>query len=68
VVRARVVLPLAVLAVVCGVSALLVGQGTGPTWSGPVLAPPMGAMPVGVGATLVRGPDLGLLGTAQKRD
>jgi hypothetical protein len=24
----------------------------------------MGALPIGVGATLVRGPDLGLLGTA----
>jgi hypothetical protein len=92
VVRARAVVPLVVLVLVCGVSALLVGQGTGSPaawlalgavaapawagaavragyrpdldWSGPVLSSPMGAVPVGVSATLVRGPDVGLLGTA----
>ncbi|KGH45773.1 hypothetical protein IN07_15340, partial [Modestobacter caceresii] len=92
VVWARAVVPAAVLAGVCGVSALLVGQGTGAPvawsalgvvtapawagaavragyrpdldWSGPVLASPMGAVPVGVSSTLVRGPDVGLLGTA----
>ncbi|KQS58226.1 hypothetical protein ASG36_08885 [Geodermatophilus sp. Leaf369] len=32
-------------------------------WSGPVLSSPMGAVPTGVGATLVRGLDLGVLGT-----
>ncbi|MCZ2849467.1 DUF6297 family protein [Modestobacter sp. VKM Ac-2978] len=91
VVWARAVVPAAVLVGVCGVSALLVGQGTGAPvawlalgavtapawagaavragyrpdldWSGPVLASPMGAVPVGVGSTLVRGPDVGLLGT-----
>jgi hypothetical protein len=92
VVRARAVVPAAVLAVVCGVSALLVGQGTARPldwlalgvatapawaaaavragyrpdldWSGPVVASPFGPLPSGVGATLVRGPDVGLLGTA----
>nr|WP_279590952.1 DUF6297 family protein [Modestobacter marinus] len=92
VVWARAVVPVAVLAGVCGVSALLVGQGAGAPaawlalgaatapawagaavragyrpdldWSGPVLASPMGAVPVGVSSTLVRGPDVGLLGTA----
>ncbi|MCZ2822912.1 MULTISPECIES: DUF6297 family protein [unclassified Modestobacter] len=92
VVWARAVVPAAVLAGVCGVSALLIGQGTGAPaawlvlgvvtapawagaavragyrpdldWSGPVLASPMGAVPVGVSSTLVRGPDVGLLGTA----
>jgi hypothetical protein len=92
VVRARVVLPAVVLVVVLGVSALLVGQGSGSPlawlalgvaaapawagaavrggyrpdldWSGPVLASPVGAVPVGVGATLVQGPDIGVLGTA----
>jgi hypothetical protein len=92
VVRARAVVPAAVLAVVCGVSALLVGQGTGRPldwlalgvatapawagaavragyrpeldWSGPVVASPFGPLPSGVGATLVRGPDVGVLGTA----
>jgi hypothetical protein len=91
VVRARVVVPVAVLAVVLGISALLVGQGTAVPgtwlalgvaaapawagaavragyrpdldWSGPVVASPMGAVPTGVGATLVRGPDVGVLGT-----
>jgi hypothetical protein len=91
VVRARALVPVAVLAVVCGISALLVGQGTGSAaawlalgvaaapawagaavragyrpdldWSGPVLASPMGAVPVGVSATLLRGPDVGVLGT-----
>ena len=91
VVGARAVVPLAVLVVLCGVSALLVGQGSGAgpawlalgvaaapvwaaaavrggyrpelDWSGPVLSTPMGAVPTGVGATLVRGPDVGLLGT-----
>jgi hypothetical protein len=91
VVRCRVVVPVAVLAVVLGVSALLVGQGTGAApawlalglatapawagaavragyrpdldWSGPVVSSPMGALPTGVGATLVRGPDVGVLGT-----
>ena len=33
-------------------------------WSGPVLSSPMGAVPVGVSTTLVRGPDAGVLGTA----
>ena len=92
VVRARVLVPVAVLVPVCGLSALLVGQGAGVPatwlalgaaaapawagaavragyrpdldWSGPVLASPMGAVPVGVTATLVRGPDVGVLGTA----
>jgi hypothetical protein len=92
VVRARVVVPLVGLVPVCGISALLLGQGTGSAlgwlalgvaaapawagatvragyrpdldWSGPVLASPMGAVPVGVSATLVRGPDVGVLGTA----
>jgi hypothetical protein len=91
VVRCRVVVPVVVLAVVLGVSALLVGQGTGSPagwlalgvatapawagaavragyrpdldWSGPVVSSPMGALPVGVGSTLVRGPDVGVLGT-----
>jgi hypothetical protein len=91
-VRARAVVPVVVLVIVCGLSALLVGQGTGAPlawlalgvaaapawagaavrggyrpeldWSGPVVSSPMGAVPTGVGATLVRGPDLGLLGTA----
>ncbi|MCW2577559.1 MAG: conserved rane protein of unknown function [Modestobacter sp.] len=91
VVRARAVLPLAVLVLICGTSALLVGQGAGSAlgwlalgvaaapawagatvragyrpdldWSGPVLASPMGAVPTGVSATLVRGPDVGVLGT-----
>lgn len=92
VVRARAVVPAAVLVVVCGVSTLLVGQGTGTPlawlalgvaaapawtgaavrggyrpeldWSGPVVSSPVGVVPSGVGATLVRGPDLGVLGTA----
>ncbi|WP_222195627.1 DUF6297 family protein [Modestobacter italicus] len=92
VVWARAIVPVAVLVVVCGASALLVGQGAGAPaawlalgvaaapawaaaalraayrpdldWSGPVLASPMGAVPTGVGATLVRGPDAGVLGTA----
>jgi hypothetical protein len=92
VVRARALVPVLVLAVVCGLSALLVGQGTGVPlgwlalgaaaapawagaavragyrpdldWSGPVLSSPMGAVPVGVSTTLVRGPDVGVLGTA----
>ncbi|MCZ2827312.1 DUF6297 family protein [Modestobacter sp. VKM Ac-2986] len=91
VVRCRAVVPVAVLAVVLGVSALLVGQGAGSPvawlalgvaaapawagaavragyrpdldWSGPVVSSPMGALPTGVGATLVRGPDVGVLGT-----
>ena len=90
--RARAVVPAAVLVVVCGVSALLVGVGTDAPfswlalgvsaapawagaavrggyrpeldWAGPVLSSPMGALPLGVATTLVRGPDLGLLGTA----
>lgn len=92
VVRARAVVPGVVLAVVCGTSALLVGQGAGTPldwlalgvaaapawagaavrggyrpeldWSGPVVSTPFGVVPSGVGATLVRGPDLGILGTA----
>jgi len=92
VVVARVVVPSAVLAAVCGISALLIGQGAGSPaawlalgiaaapawagaavrggyrpdldWSGPVLSSPMGAVPAGVTVTLVRGPDVGLLGTA----
>jgi hypothetical protein len=92
VVWARAIVPAAGLALVCGVSAVLVGQGTGSPlawfalgmaagpvwagatvragyrpdldWSGPVLASPMGAVPVGVSSTLVRGPDVGVLGTA----
>ncbi|SDY18821.1 hypothetical protein SAMN05661080_02633 [Modestobacter sp. DSM 44400] len=91
VVRARAVVPVAVLVVVCGVSALLVGQGAGSAWSwlalgiavapawagaavrggyrpeldwsGSVVSSPLGPLPSGVGATLVRGPDLGVLGT-----
>ncbi|MGY2080577.1 DUF6297 family protein [Modestobacter sp. SYSU DS0657] len=90
-VRLRSVVPLAALAVVCGLSGALVGQGTGSMavwaglgvavapawagaavrggyrpeldWSGPVVATPMGAVPSGVGATLVRGTDLGVVGT-----
>ena len=86
-VRARAVVPLVGLALVCGVSAGAVGLGwewallgvlTAPAWagaavrggyrpeldwSGPVVSSPMGAVPTGVGATLVRGPDLGVLGT-----
>ncbi|GAB4081260.1 hypothetical protein GCU67_06730 [Modestobacter muralis] len=90
VVRCRAVVPVAVLAVVLGVSALLVGQGAGSPvawlalgvaaapawagaavragyrpdldWAGPVVSSPMGAVPTGVGATLVRGPDVGVLG------
>jgi hypothetical protein len=91
VVRARAVVPLAVLVVVCGLSLLLVGQGSGipaawlalgvaaaPAWagatvragyrpdldwSGPVLSSPLGALPIGVGVTLVRGPDVGVVGS-----
>ncbi len=91
VVRARAVVPVAVLVVVCAVSAVLVGQGAGSPgawlalgvatapawagaavrggyrpeldWSGPVVSSPMGAIPSGVGGTLVRGLDLGVLGT-----
>ncbi|MPR00037.1 hypothetical protein GB931_19355 [Modestobacter sp. I12A-02628] len=32
-------------------------------WSGPVVSSPMGAVPSGVGATLVRGLDVGVVGT-----
>jgi hypothetical protein len=32
-------------------------------WSGPVMSTPMGALPVGVGATLFHGIDIGLLGS-----
>ena len=92
VVAARAVVPAVVLALVCGASALLVGQGAGSPpawlalgvvsapgwagaavragyrpdldWSGPVLSSPMGAVPVGVSGTLVRGLDVGVLGTA----
>ena len=88
----RAAVPTVVLALACGVSALLIGQGAGSPggwlalgvasapawagaalragyrpdldWSGPVLSSPMGAVPVGVGSTLVRGPDVGVLGTA----
>ncbi len=87
VVRARAVVPLAGLVLVCGGSAGAVGLGwewvllgvlTAPAWagaavrggyrpeldwSGPVLSSPMGAVPTGVGVTLVRGLDLGVLGT-----
>ncbi|KQS66942.1 DUF6297 family protein [Modestobacter sp. Leaf380] len=86
-VRARTVVPLVGLVLLCGVSAGAVGLGwewvvlgmvTAPAWagaavrggyrpeldwSGPVLSSPVGAVPTGVGATLVRGPDLGVLGT-----
>jgi hypothetical protein len=34
-----------------------------PDWAGPVVSSPMGALPAGVGATLVQGPDVGLLGS-----
>ncbi|MEI4281054.1 DUF6297 family protein [Klenkia terrae] len=87
VVRARAIVPLAGMALVCGVSAGVVGLGwewavlgvlTAPAWagaavrggyrpeldwSGPVLSSPMGAVPTSVGVTLVRGLDLGVLGT-----
>ncbi|SDP22814.1 hypothetical protein SAMN05660199_03416 [Klenkia soli] len=87
VVRARAIVPVVGLAVVCAVSAGVVGLGwewaalgaaTAPAWagaavrggyrpeldwSGPVLSSPMGAVPTGVGVTLVRGLDLGVLGT-----
>jgi hypothetical protein len=33
-------------------------------WSGPVVSSPMGVLPVGVGATLVQGIDVGLAGSA----
>ena len=33
-------------------------------WSGPVVSTPMGVLPVGIGATLVQGIDVGLLGSA----
>jgi hypothetical protein len=32
-------------------------------WSGPVMSTPMGALPAGVGATLVQGLDVGVLGS-----
>jgi hypothetical protein len=32
-------------------------------WSGPVVATPMGVLPAGIGATLVQGVDVGLVGT-----
>ncbi len=87
IVRARALVPLVGLVLVCGVSLGLTGLGwqwvllgvvTAPAWagaavrggyrpeldwSGPVLSSPMGAVPTGVGATLVRGLDLGVLGT-----
>ncbi|MCW2703334.1 MAG: hypothetical protein JWQ37_1329 [Blastococcus sp.] len=32
-------------------------------WSGPVVATPMGVLPAGIGATLVQGIDVGVVGT-----
>jgi hypothetical protein len=91
VVRSRAVLPLAVTAVVCTLSGLLLGVGTGaagtwallgpavapawaaaalrgacrpdPDWSGPAVSTPMGVLPAGVGATLVQGVDVGVVGS-----
>jgi hypothetical protein len=34
-----------------------------PDWSGPVVSTPMGALPAGVGATLLNGVDVAVLGT-----
>jgi hypothetical protein len=90
-IAARSVAPALALAVVCGCSGLLVGQGSGNTpawtalalgtvpawtaaalrgayrpeldWSGPVVSTPMGVLPAGLGATLVQGVDVGLLGS-----
>jgi hypothetical protein len=87
---ARSVTPALLLTLVCGVSGLLVGLGTGAAtawmalalaavpswtaatlrgayrpeldWSGPVMSTPMGVLPVGVGATLLNGIDVGVLG------
>jgi len=88
VLRARAIVPLALTAVVCTATGLLLGLGTGsvaewallglatapgwaaaslrgayrpePDWAGPVMATPFGPTPVGVGATLVQGLDLGV--------
>jgi len=89
VLRARAIVPLALTAVVCTATGLLLGLGTGsvaewallglatapgwaaaslrgayrpePDWAGPVMATPFGPTPVGVGATLVQGLDLGVV-------
>ncbi|SNS16836.1 hypothetical protein SAMN06893096_102322 [Geodermatophilus pulveris] len=91
VVRSRAVLPLAAAALVCPLSALLLGVGTGAAgtwalfglavapawaaavlrgayrpevdWAGPVVSTPMGVVPAGVGATLLQGPDVGVVGS-----
>ncbi|WP_448608855.1 DUF6297 family protein [Geodermatophilus sp. URMC 60] len=91
VVRSRAVVPLVVTALVCTLSGLLLGVGTGqvgtwallglavapawaaaalrgatrpdPDWSGPVVSTPMGVLPAGVGATLVQGVDVGVVGS-----
>ena len=87
---ARAVTPALLLALVCGVSGMLVGLGSGAAvawsalalatvpswtaatlrgayrpeldWGGPVMSTPMGVLPVGVGATLLNGLDVGVLG------
>jgi hypothetical protein len=89
VLRARAIVPVALTAIVCGATGLLVGLGSGavvlwallglaaapgwaaaslrgayrpePDWAGPVMATPFGPSPVGVGATLVQGLDVGIV-------
>jgi hypothetical protein len=91
VVRSRAVVPLVATALVCTLSGLLLGVGTGllgswalfglavapawaaaalrgalrpdPDWSGPAVSTPMGVLPAGVGATLVQGVDVGVVGS-----
>jgi uncharacterized protein DUF6297 len=91
VVRSRAVLPVVATGLVCTLSGLLLGVGTGlagtwalfglaaapawaaaalrgalrpdPDWSGPVVSTPMGVLPAGVGATLVQGVDVGVVGS-----
>jgi hypothetical protein len=91
VLRARGIVPLALTAVVCTATGLLIGIGTGavglwtllglaaapawagaslraayrpePNWAGQVMATPFGPTPVGIGATLVQGLDLGIVGS-----
>jgi hypothetical protein len=90
VLAARAVTPALLLALVCGISGMLVGVGSGAAvawaalalaavpswtaaalrgayrpeldWGGPVMSTPMGVVPVGVGATLLNGLDVGVLG------
>jgi hypothetical protein len=89
VLRARLLVPVALSAVVCTATGLLIGLGTGavalwallglavapgwaaaalrgafrpePDWAGTVMATPFGPSPVGVGARLVQGPDVGIV-------